>query len=65
MWAGAAISSGPGRRRFREHGYVEGRKSRAIHDQVIRLSAEVRQQAGPLVRAFGIPDKLLAAPIAL
>jgi len=50
---------------FLEHGYVEGRKSRAIGSLVARLSADVRTQAGPLVRAFGIPDKLLAAPIAL
>jgi len=50
---------------FLEHNYIEGSKAKAIRDLVNRLCAEVRQQAVPLVEAFGIPDEILAAPIAL
>ncbi len=50
---------------FQEHGYIEGSKAKAIRKLVNRLCGEVRDQAVPLVSAFGIPDKLLAAPIAL
>lgn len=50
---------------FLEHGYLESAKARAIHKQVNKLCLEVRQQAVPLVAAFGIPDAVLSAPIAL
>lgn len=50
---------------FLEHGYLESAKAKAIRKQVNRLCREVRQQAVPLVDAFGIPDPVLAAPIAL
>ena len=47
-----------------EHGYLESAKAKAIRKQVNKLCLEVRQQAVPLVDAFGIPDPVLAAPIA-
>lgn len=50
---------------FLETGYLEGRRARALRRTVDTLCAEVRQQAVPLVDAFGIPDELLGAPIAL
>ena len=50
---------------FLEHNYLEARKAKAIRDLVNRLCGEVRAQALPLIESFGIPDKLLAAPIAL
>ena len=49
---------------FLEQGYFEPAKAKAIRKQALRLCGEVREQAGPLVDAFGIPDKLLGAPIA-
>ncbi|MDH3708640.1 MAG: acyl-CoA dehydrogenase family protein, partial [Cyclobacteriaceae bacterium] len=49
---------------YLENGYFEASKSKAIRKELTVLCAEVRQQAGPLVDAFGIPDKLLGAPIA-
>jgi acyl-CoA oxidase len=50
---------------LQEHGHLAGTKSKAILRTVDRLVAEVREQAVPLVDAFGIPDAFLAAPIAL
>ena len=50
---------------FQEHSYIEAAKARAIRAQVNQLCAEIRQQAVPLVDAFGIPEELLAAPIAV
>ncbi len=49
---------------FLEHGYLESGKAKAIRKLVNKLCREVRQQAVPLVNGFGIPDALLAAPIA-
>jgi acyl-CoA oxidase len=49
---------------FLEQGYVENAKSKAIRKMVNRLCFEVRQQALPLVDAFGIPESCLGAPIA-
>jgi acyl-CoA oxidase len=49
---------------FLENGYIEPRKSRAIRDLLNELCFEARQQALPLVDAWGIPDEVLAAPIA-
>lgn len=48
-----------------EHGQLEGSKAKAIRKEVLRLCAEVRPDAVALVRAFGIPDTSLGAPIAL
>ena len=50
---------------FLEHGYLDSSKSQAIRKLVNKLCFEVRQQAVPLVDAFGIPDALLGAPIAV
>ena len=50
---------------FLEHGYLEPGKAKAIRKLVNELCREVREQAVPLVDAFGIPDALLAAPIAV
>lgn len=50
---------------FLESGYMEGRKAKAIREQVNDLCGEVRDGARGLVDAFGIPDPVLAAPIAL
>lgn len=49
---------------FMENGVVESNKSRAIRKELNALCGEVRGQAVHLVNAFGIPDKLLGAPIA-
>jgi acyl-CoA oxidase len=54
-----------GRGWFQAHGYLEAPKAKAIRKMVNRLCAEMRLQALPLVDSFGIPDALLAAPIAL
>ncbi len=48
---------------FLEAGYWTGAKSRAIRAQVNELCLELRPMAGDLVDAFGIPDRLLGAPI--
>jgi acyl-CoA oxidase len=50
---------------FQEHGRLTGPRCKAITREVNRLCNEVRQQAGALVDAFGIPDQVLAAPIGL
>lgn len=49
---------------FLEHGYLDAGKSQAVREHVTVLCAEIRPQARHLVDAFGIPAKLLAAPIA-
>jgi acyl-CoA oxidase len=45
---------------YLESGYMDGVKTKAIRKQVDKLCAKVRQQAIPLVNAFGIPDHCLA-----
>ena len=50
---------------FLESGYLSSGKSKAIRTQVNKLCAELRPDAVALVDAFGIPDELLAAPIAV
>ncbi len=45
--------------------YVAGAKAKAIRTLVNGLCREVRAQAIPLVDAFGIPDEMLAEPIAV
>jgi acyl-CoA oxidase len=50
---------------FQEHGRLTSPRTKAITREVNRLCDELRQQAGLLVDAFGIPDAMLAAPIGL
>ncbi|MEM9291163.1 MAG: acyl-CoA dehydrogenase [Acidobacteriota bacterium] len=50
---------------FLEHGDLAKPKSQAIRLQVEALCSELRPDARALVDAFGIPDDVLAAPIAL
>ena len=50
---------------FQEHGRLTGPRCKAITREVNRLCNEVREQAGALVDAFGIPDQILAAPIGM
>lgn len=50
---------------YLESDYIAGQKSKAIRKAVDVLCAELRPEAGALVNGFGIPDKLLGAPIAL
>lgn len=47
------------------HDYLADSKANAIRFQVERLSFLMRKEALPLVASFGIPDELLAAPIAV
>ncbi len=48
---------------YLEHDYMTGTKTKAIRRLVNQLCWEVRQDAVPLVEAFKIPDRCLAAPI--
>jgi acyl-CoA oxidase len=50
---------------FQEHGRLAAPRCKQITREVNRLCNEVREQAGPLVDAFGIPDEVLRAPIGL
>ena len=50
---------------FLEHGRLSATRAKAITRSVNRLCGVVREQAGALVDAFGIPDAALAAPIAV
>jgi acyl-CoA oxidase len=50
---------------LQEHGRLTGPRCKTITREVNRLCNEVRLEAGTLVDAFGIPDAILAAPIAL
>jgi len=50
---------------FQEHGRLAAPRCKQITREVNRLSNEVREQAAPLVDAFGIPDEVLRAPIGL
>ena len=49
---------------FMENNYLQTPKFRAIRDQVNALCETARDQAIPMVDAFGIPDECLSAPIA-
>jgi acyl-CoA oxidase len=49
---------------FLEHGRLSAPRSKAVTRSVSRLCAELRDVADVLVDAFGIPDAVLAAPIA-
>ena len=48
---------------FLEQGYLGSSKSKAIRQRVERLSTELRPHINSLVDGFGIPDKLMTAPI--
>ena len=50
---------------YLEKGYFESPKSEAIRNEVNRYCRELAPRAVELVDAFGIPDELLGAPIAL
>ena len=49
---------------YQEHGRLSSPRCKAITREVNRLCNEVRADAAALVDAFGIPDEVLAAPIA-
>ncbi|HEX7354218.1 MAG TPA: acyl-CoA dehydrogenase [Mycobacteriales bacterium] len=49
---------------FLEHGYLSTEQGASVAGLVDELCREVRPYAGTLVDAFGIPDELVAAPIA-
>ena len=50
---------------FLEQHYIDATKSKAIRTEVNALLGQLRSDAVSLVNGFGIPDQLLAAPIAL
>jgi len=50
---------------FMEHGRLTPARSKAVTTAVNDLCAKIRPAAAELVEAFGIPDVVLAAPIAL
>ncbi|HET9124791.1 MAG TPA: acyl-CoA dehydrogenase [Solirubrobacteraceae bacterium] len=50
---------------YQEHGRLSGPRCKAVSRQVGELCDRVRAQAGAYVDAFGIPDAVLRAPIAL
>jgi acyl-CoA oxidase len=50
---------------FQEHGRLAAPRCKQITREVNRLCNEVREQAAPLVDAFGISDAVLRAPIGL
>ena len=50
---------------FQEHGRLSATRSKAVIRTVTELCREVRGDAEDLVEAFAIPDRLLAAPIAI
>jgi acyl-CoA oxidase len=45
---------------FQEHGRLSSTRSKGVLKAVNALCAEVREHAGPLVEAFGIPEQQLA-----
>jgi acyl-CoA oxidase len=49
---------------FMENDYLEPSKARAIRKLFATLCEQIRPLAVPLVGGFGIPDEVLAAPIA-
>jgi len=49
---------------FLESGYFESAKAKAVRNLVMRISGELRQDAEALIDSFGIPDRVLGAPIA-
>lgn len=49
---------------YLEKGVFEGAKSKAVREQVNTLCREIRPEAVAYANGFGIPDAILAAPIA-
>ena len=50
---------------FLESDYMDGSKSKAIRRVITKLYADIKPNALGYVAGFGIPDELIAAPIAL
>ena len=50
---------------YLENDYMEGQKSKAIRRMITKLCQELRPELEGLVDAFGIPEEVIAAPIAL
>jgi acyl-CoA oxidase len=50
---------------FQEHGRISSTRAKMLTRTVNGLCASLRPYAEDLVDAFGIPDEVLAAPIAL
>jgi hypothetical protein len=50
---------------YQEHGRLSRGRCKAVTREVNRLCNEVRAEAGAFVDAFGIPDRVLGAPIAV
>ncbi len=50
---------------YLENDYMDGSQSKAIRKIITKLIQDIRPYVDTLVDAFGIPDELLAAPIAL
>ena len=50
---------------FLEQRYIDATKAKAIRTEVNALLGQLRSHAVSLVNGFGIPDQLLAAPIAV
>ena len=50
---------------FLEQHYIDATKAKAIRTEVNALLGQLRPNAVSLVNGFGIPDQLLAAPIAM
>jgi acyl-CoA oxidase len=50
---------------LQEHGRLTGPRCKAVTREVNRLCDDVRGDAEALVDAFGIPDRVLRAPIGL
>ena len=50
---------------FLEQHYIDATKAKAIRTEVNALLGQLRSHAVSLVNGFGIPDQLLAAPIAV
>jgi acyl-CoA oxidase len=48
---------------FQEHGRLSGERAKAVTAAVGRLCESVRQKAGKLVDAFGVPEELLAVEL--
>ena len=50
---------------FLENGYFSSKTTRAVLEEINALCGQLRPDAVALVDAFGIPDEVLAAPIAV
>ena len=50
---------------FQEHGQLSASAAKAVRKEVTALCRHLRPDATALVDAFGIPDEILGAPIAV